>query len=330
MSLLLLLAACGDDTTTTDSAPVPATDSGTTATLSDSGTAPPTDSGGTTPPTDSGSTAPTGPCAEPSVAVDDKTVELVVGPLTRQYRLTLPATDAGTELAVIVAVHGADGRKAAYPQETEFDALGAEHGIITAYPLSELIPGNEGEWQLNTTDDRHHDIDFIAALLDDLESKHCVDTSRVYATGFSLGSMFTYELACQLSDRFAAIGSAAGTMPVEPDDCTVTDPVAVMHLHGGNDRLIAYGNTWDWKNWDEVGTMWDVPGLVDHWRTTYSCGQGDVTLEDYGQHENYWSCDGDVRVEHHRIDDLGHDWPRSIGGVSTPQLLWAFFSEFSR
>ena len=29
--------------------------------------------------------------------------------------------------------------------------------------------------------------------------------------------------------------------------------------------IIAYGNTWDWKSWDTVGTMRGIPSLVQFW-----------------------------------------------------------------
>ena len=43
-----------------------------------------------------------------------------------------------------------------------------------------------------------------------------VDESRLYGIGYSLGSMFSYEIACHLNRRIAAIASYAGTMPVDP------------------------------------------------------------------------------------------------------------------
>ena len=77
--------------------------------------------------------------------------------------------------------------------------------------------------------------------------------------------MFTYELACQMSDRFAAIASYAGTMPVSPASCDISDGIAMMHIHGELDGIIAYNNAWDWKEWDSVGTMQAIPDLVDYW-----------------------------------------------------------------
>ena len=92
------------------------------------------------------------------------------------------------------------------------------------------------------------DIDFVEALIDDLSAKYEIDPARIYAVGYSLGSMFSYELACQLDDRFAAIASFAGTMPVAPIDCLPERNVPLLHLHGDDDPIIAYHNTWDWKS----------------------------------------------------------------------------------
>ena len=47
-------------------------------------------------------------------------------------------------------------------------------------------------------------------------NKLSVDESRLYGIGYSLGSMFSYEIACHLNRRIAAIASYAGTMPVDP------------------------------------------------------------------------------------------------------------------
>ena len=77
--------------------------------------------------------------------------------------------------------------------------------------------------------------------------------------------MFTYEIACQLNSRFAAVASFAGTMPVEPESCYLYNQVAVMHIHGKLDYIIDYDDDWDWKDGEHegVGTMSSVPGLIE-------------------------------------------------------------------
>lgn len=255
--------------------------------------------------------------------------ELVVGDLTREFRRFVPTDPPDGPLPLLVAVHGGGGRDYAFPQADRFEQLAQEEGFLVVYPLSHPLDDNEGEWQLNTDADASHDIDFVEALIDHMDAEHGVDAARVYATGYSLGSMFTYELACHASDRFAAIASFAGTMPVAPTSCPRDEPVALMHIHGEQDEIIPYADPWDWKDWDAVGTMRDIPGLVQFWADEYACqdaseselGSSTLTVHD--------GCDGGVRVEHHALADGDHAWPDAIGDESMHDVLWSFVSAFT-
>lgn len=291
----LALAACGDDKTSADTA-----------------------------------TVPDGACTVPAEAASDRLLAFEVGDMTRQFRLYAPAADAGVALPVVLAFHGGGGRDWPFPQEQQFAALAEEAGVIIAYPLAELVLPNEGEWILNTTEDNDWDIDFVDTLIDKLSANYCVDDKRIYATGYSLGSMFTYELACQLNDRFAAIASFAGTMPVSPASCVLEDNVPILHLHGESDSIIAYGNQWDWKEWDSVGTMMSIPELVDYWQAANNCQSESESPTGSGTHYVYDDCDGGVRVEHHKLSGRDHDWPSTINEVSTHQVIWDFLSDFSK
>ena len=105
--------------------------------------------------------------------------------------------------------------------------------------------------------------------MDALGELYCIDDTRLYAIGYSLGSMFTYEVACQLNQRFAAVASFAGTMPVAPETCDLVGSMAVMHVHGKLDMIIDYDDDWDWKDGEHegVGTMSNIPGMIDAGRT---------------------------------------------------------------
>ena len=115
------------------------------------------------------------------------------------------------------------------------------------------------------------DINFINALIADVSTNHSVDANRIYGIGYSLGSMFSYEFACQMSNQFAAIASFAGTMPVNPTACDPQRFAPIMHIHGTDDSIIAYGNEWGWKSWPQVGDMRDIPSLLSYWREKYQC-----------------------------------------------------------
>jgi poly(3-hydroxybutyrate) depolymerase len=58
------------------------------------------------------------------------------------------------------------------------------------------------------------DVSFIRALIDKLEHDYPVDPKRVYIAGISNGAMMSYRLACELSDKIAAITPVEGAQNV--------------------------------------------------------------------------------------------------------------------
>ena len=195
--------------------------------------------------------------------------------------------------------------------------------------MGELREGEEGEWLLNTTPDRRQDVAYVNAIIDSLSESHQIDESRIYAVGYSLGAMYTYEVACQMSDRFAAIASHAGSMPMNQSSCDPERPVSIMHIHGAQDSLIPYNQTWEWKAWDLVGQMYDIPNLVQHWSEQHGCDRQAENATASGTHIVHDACQEGARVEHHRLSGVDHEWPGEIDGVSTHQAIWSFLSEFS-
>lgn len=328
LSAALLVGACAEDAGTSAAASPEDTS---VAEISVGDASGPSDASATTDSASMGPDVLPGPaCADPTTAENQVVYQLTIGEMTREYRLTVPQAEAGVPLSVVVGFHGGGGAYEDYPQEEAFRNLGAEHGVIMAYPRGALVAPNEGEWQLNTSDDMMHDIDFIHALLDDLSTRYCVDITRLYATGYSLGSMFIYEVACHMNDRFAAVASFAGSMPVSPNSCEMVNKLPVMHIHGTDDSIIPYSDAWGWKSWPSVGTMMDIPQLMEFWGDQNGCQDVDWTDNNSGRHVVYDGCEDGVRVEHHRLGGHGHWWPNTIDGVSTHQVIWDFVSGFTR
>jgi len=256
--------------------------------------------------------------------------DIVVNGVEREYHLFVPTDPPDGPMSLMVVAIGGNAGSWMFPQQSGFEELAEKEGIILAFPVGKLVPPNEGAWQLNTDAQSRQDIDYIEALIDDISARHPVDPARVYAIGYSLGSMFTYELACHMSSSFAAIASFAGTMPVSPNSCVQEENVPIMHIHGLDDPIIAYGNTWDWKKWDSVGTMMDIPSLVQFWSEKYNCQNVKQTESADLLHVVHDECDQNVRFEHYRVNESGHRWPDTINGVSTHQVIWSFLSGFSK
>ena len=51
---------------------------------------------------------------------------------------------------------------------------------------------------------------FFEKMIDELAVKYKIDQSRNYSTGISNGALMSYRLACELTDKFAAIAAVAG------------------------------------------------------------------------------------------------------------------------
>ena len=57
------------------------------------------------------------------------------------------------------------------------------------------------------------DVDFIAKMIEELESTYLIDRARICATGISNGGIMAARLACELSDKIAGVAIVAGSMP---------------------------------------------------------------------------------------------------------------------
>lgn len=276
------------------------------------------------------------PCQEPSEAMTQSMTSILVNGEERLFRLSVPSSDAGVKLPVIIAFHGGDMADEDFNQQSQFDQLGELEKFIMVYAIAEEgRTAAEGEWFLNTAATSQDDNDFSESIVDELSKAYCVDEDRLYAIGYSLGSMYTYEIACQLNDRFAAVASFAGTMPISPESCDMNGDMAVLHIHGKLDYIIDYDEDWDWKDgeMEGVGTMSNVPGMIDYWAGKLNC-QNDNTHSnlfngDDVEHIVHSDCTGGARVEHYGMEAQEHTWPNEVDGTATYRLIWNFLSEFT-
>lgn len=105
------------------------------------------------------------------------------------------------------------------------------------------------------------------AVLDDLEARLCVDTTRVFATGQSNGAMFAMRLAISLAPRISAVVAVSGSftygfvnrpkVPVPLFMVTgLTDTTIPVNATDG-DAAVA-DNGWLYATADQVFKKWHV------------------------------------------------------------------------
>jgi hypothetical protein len=77
---------------------------------------------------------------------------------------------------------------------------------------------------------------FITNIINAVTADSCIDTSRIFATGFSYGAIFSYALACDLGTNFRAVAALAAAQNIS--NCgTGTSNVAYWAEVGMSDTL---------------------------------------------------------------------------------------------
>ena len=273
------------------------------------------------------------PCLIPSSLMTQSLTSIEVNGVEREFRLSAPSSEPGTRLPLVIAFHGGTDSQEDFAQQEQFDQLGEQEKFIMAYAIAEQDrTAAEGEWFLNTAATSEEDNNFAEAIVDQLSESYCVDQDRLYAIGYSLGAMFTYEIACQLNHRFAATASFAGTMPVNPESCDIARGIGILHIHGKLDYIIYYHQDWEWKDGEHegVGTMSEVPNLIDYWAAKSSCQAVSVETSLTEEHIIHNDCMDDAIIEHYGLQLWDHNWPGEVDGEPTYELMWNFLSQFSK
>ena len=273
------------------------------------------------------------PCLIPSSQITQSLISIEVNGVEREFRLSAPSSEPGTRLPLVIAFHGGTDSQEDFAQQEQFDQLGEQEKFVMAYAIAEQDrTAAEGEWFLNTAATSEEDNNFAETIVDELSESYCIDQDRLYAIGYSLGAMFTYEIACQLNHRFAATASFAGTMPVNPETCDIARGIGILHIHGKLDYIIYYHQDWEWKDGEHegVGTMSEVPNLIDYWAAKSSCQAISVETSLTEEHIIHNDCMDDAIIEHYGLQLWDHNWPGEVDGEPTYELMWNFLSQFSK
>ena len=172
-----------------------------------------------------------------------------LGGLDRQFIVYLPKNFTHTEsLPVLFCFHAGGGSADGMMRFTaDFRPLADDQRFIVVYPQGVVIrdekdPQGSSNWNtIGPYDNGTDDIGFTGAMIDFLEMDYSVNSSRIYACGFSLGGNFVWDLACYLGDRFAAVSSVAASMwQWTLEECSSNHRVGILSIHGTNDFYNPY------------------------------------------------------------------------------------------
>ena len=148
------------------------------------------------------------------------TLTPTVGGVPRKVIVHVPASAArGASLPLVLNLHGSGSTAAEQEAFSGMDKTADADGFIVAYPQGAIASGTGFDWHVpgqplfggspvaNAAPD---DVAFITNTISMLEGRYCIDTHRVYATGFSGGARMTSQLACDLAGEIAAVAPVSG------------------------------------------------------------------------------------------------------------------------
>ena len=185
-------------------------------------------SGGGAPVPSSGCSATTSPAG--GMATID------VSGTTRQYILTLPTGyDPHHVYPLLFAFHGGS-YNAQWVVDGTAPQSGPYYGIQAVANNTAILVAPQalsGSW----TNQGGRDVAYVDAMISRFESQLCVDQSRIFATGFSMGAIMTIALGCNDSSKFRAIAAMSGKIM---DGCPDTRSLPYWSSHGMSDPTIDF------------------------------------------------------------------------------------------
>ncbi len=149
------------------------------------------------------------------------------------------AVPEGQPIGAVLFLHGWGGKARAEIANTGVVGPLLARGYVVIAPVG--LPYTVAEpvtnWNAEKDPALRDDVGFIDAVMDDAADRFLFPRDRVLASGFSLGGMMVWRLACDAPSDYAAFAPVAGTFwaPL-PETCAA--PVRLLHFHGWADKMV--------------------------------------------------------------------------------------------
>jgi poly(3-hydroxybutyrate) depolymerase len=179
------------------------------------------------------------------------TISITAASMQRRYILNVPTNYDNTKpYKLIIAWHQLDGNDKQMYANGYYHLLNlsgnsaifvAPDGQKNGAPCAGTGNGESGCGWPNTNDS---DLALADAVVAQIEQNFCVDTNRIFATGWSYGGSMSYRTACSRPQggtaswgvKAVAVYSGAQLSGT----CTPSKPVAYYASHGTNDTVLNY------------------------------------------------------------------------------------------
>ncbi len=255
----------------------------------------------------------------------------------RTYILYVPANySAETPVPLVLNFHGYGSNAFEQMHYGDFRPIADTAGFIVVQPMGTVDLIGSTHWNVGWGTSSLNDVSFTNALIDSLSAAYNINQDRVYSTGMSNGGFMSYQLACKLSNRIAAIASVTGAMTIgTPASCNPDHPTPVMEIHGTADGTVPYAGNILFESVASGLAYWTNYNETDATPTTTDIDDTDPNDGSTVQHMYYGNGNNGVVVEHYKVNGGAHTWPgTAFGGAGTnhdmdaSKEIWRFFSMY--
>jgi polyhydroxybutyrate depolymerase len=258
--------------------------------------------------------------------------------IVRSYKLYIPSIYSGNmAVPLLFNFHGYTSNSNEQMIYGNFRNIADTANFLVVHPQGTLDVNNTTHFNVGWGGSSVDDVGFTEALIDSLSAAYSINQNRIYAVGMSNGGFMSFKLACELSNKIAAVGSVTGSMlPSTLVNCNATHQMPVIQIHGTVDGTVPYNGSAGWtasitnvlNHWATFNNCSPVPTLVNVVNTNLSDGS---TVEKY-TYENGDNCS---EVVHFKVTNGQHTWPGSIINLAGTNYdinasveIWNFISKY--
>ncbi|HEX7547581.1 MAG TPA: discoidin domain-containing protein [Candidatus Methylomirabilis sp.] len=171
-----------------------------------------------------------------TLSEDHKHFSMIHAGLTRRGEVFVPVgADRPAPRSLLIGLHGRGSSGAAF-QANGLDTYAERLNFVMLYP-----DAMGAEWEVEVGSAGYgDDIGFLRRLIVEATAAFDLDPGRVYVTGHSMGGFMAYRAGIELSDLVAAVAPVSGGLvaPHGPPPAKEARPVALLHLHAADDRVV--------------------------------------------------------------------------------------------
>lgn len=235
---------------------------------------------------------------------------ITVNGVKRDYIGYVPS-NLGENQPLLISCHGYQQDAPYQKNMLDIKSVADAGKFVTVFPNG---LGSPRAWDISG----NQDINFMKALIDEMEAKYKIDRNRVYLSGFSMGGMFTYHAMNKMPNQIAAFAPISGYPMGGTTINANVRPIPVIHTHGTGDDVVGFS-----------GVQGALNAVINH----NGCNKTAKVVKNYRNAPHItrhtWSGGKDgVEVVLMEMADKGH-WISNDYGVKTGEEIWNFCKRYS-